>query len=427
MSESKPIEVGSVILRYRLKGDSEVHSRTISREEAEHFSLRLWLLPYCDFAEFSNTNRTTETAPVRQEFLFKHKEPVLEPASLSAPARLIRRKEDAFSMPLICARSGIALGKFVPSTGLAVASPYVQHWKQSTFLHPIFSFSLADLIHKANACWQLEKSGTRSFPMQHKQLLFLAMLHASGCIKQDVPCLPAPKQVETHFSRLIEMLSWKYETASERVSFPKLHVWKGAGREDEHNPFANLAIWLDVVEACKEEYENIARTRMKEARRKAHDMAMKSIKRAMYADVSLRRLWGWFTAQVPQVIVENNADLEQLFFAEEQKISVWTAPDIEALETIFLKYCELGSSVSHEFNKRINQLKEWLNIYNDTFEIVTDSERYAEHKGQDAPRPENFSSRAAYLIAQAKWQLANKSVADVSKPAQQKKEKGADL
>lgn len=340
------------------------------------------------------------------------------------------RDDDKFNIPLICARSGLFLGKFIPGNGLAVATPYVQAWKSSIFLHPIFSLPLGSLITRAEACWQLEKNGVRSFPMAHKQLLFLAMLHASDCIKQDVAGLPSPRIVEAHFNRLIELLGWKQDTASERVSFPKLHVWRGAAREDENNVFGNVGIWLDVVEVCKDEYENISRTRMKEARRKAHDMAMKNIKKAMYEDINLKRLWGWFTAQVPQVILENNADLEQLWYCDEQRIHVWTIEDIEAIETLLLKYCEIGNSVSHEFSKHIKKLAEWLNTYNDTFEIVVDTsaERYASHKGTPEPTQGQFKSKAEYFIARARWQLANKSVSNIpTSILKNKVQKGSDL
>jgi hypothetical protein len=207
---------------------------------------------------------------------------------------------------------------------------------------------------------------------------------------------------------VLELLGWKYETASDRVAFPKLHVWQGAGKEEQGNIFRNVGGWLDVCEVVKEEYENVSRTRQKEARRKAHDMALKSIKRAMYADVSLKRLWNWITSQVPQNILENNPDLEQLFFAEEQRISVWTGEDIEALETLWLRYCETGNSVSYEVGRRIAQLKMQLNIYNDTFELVDMSEQFKEQRGTAEPRPEAFANRAQYLVARAKWQLANK-------------------
>lgn len=320
-----------------------------------------------------------------------------------------RRADDRrYNIPLACARSGLPLGKFLPSGGL-LGTPYLRAWKESAFLHPIFSLNLSELLHKAMANWQLEKSGTRQYPMREKQLQFLAMLWASGCIKQDAAGLPSPKVVETHFPRLIELLSWKYETASERVSFPKLHVWKGAVGEDQDNIFANVPNWLTVCEAWREEYENVARSRQKEAKKKAHELALRSIRKQMYADLSLRRLWNWIGSQVPQIVLENNPDLEQLFFVEEGQIHVWTIEDIEALEALFLSHCETGTSVSFEVSKRIRQLTEWLNIYNDTFEVVVDASRFvAEWKGVPEPQAQQFPTRAAFLVARARWQLANK-------------------
>ena len=399
-----------VILRYRLKSKSDITELVMSPEDQDHWTLRTFVLPFCDWHEWRNN--------LPPEFVIKPQNNSnfapggSKPAPTPENRKIGRREEDKFNIPLMCARSGIPLGKFVPSPGLATASPYVRAWKESTFLHPIFSLGFPELVHRANACWQLEKGGIRQFPLIHKQLLFLAMLHASGLIKQDIPGLPSAKVVETHFPHLIELLGWKYETASDRVAFPKLHVWKGAGGEETGNIFRNVGSWLEVCDAVKEEYENVARTRQKAAKAKAHELAMKSVKRAMYADISLKRLWNWISSQVPQNILENNPELEMLFFAEEAKINIWTNEDIEALETMWLRYCETGNSVSYEVGKRINELKTQLAIYNDTFELVDVSAQFKEHKGIAEPRPENFANRAAYLVARAKWQLANKSSAD---------------
>lgn len=333
----------------------------------------------------------------------------LVPAGVSGTSGAPASHISKFKIPLVCKRSGLLIGEFFPSTGLAKNTPYVTAWKENSFLHPVFSMDLRTLMIRANACWQLEKAGIRQYPMRDKQLLFLAMMHASGCIKQDVAGLPSPRIVETHFARLIELLGWKYETASERVTFPKLHVWKGALREDTNDVFKSVPAWLDASESCRDEYENKARERQKAAKVKAHDAAMKSIRKQMYSDVSLKRLWNWFAAQVPQITLENNPDCELLFFTEEQRINVWTEPDIEALETLFLRHCETGNSVSYEFAKRIRQIAEWLRIYNDTFTIVDTEERFAEHKGTPAPERKDFPNNSGFLIAKARWQLANKA------------------
>lgn len=315
---------------------------------------------------------------------------------------------DKFHMPLVCARSGLFLGKFYPSVGLASTTPYVQAWKETTFLHPIFSWSLSTLIYRAIANWNMEKTGTRSYPMREKQLMFLAMLHASNCIRQDAAGLPAPKIVEVHFPRLIELLSWKNDQASERLQFPRLHIWKGANKEDENNLFVNVPGWIAACESVKEEWENIVRESQKKAKSQAHALAMKSIRRAMYSDISLRRLWNWIKAQAPQTVLEGNADLEQLFFAEENQINIWTKEDIEALEDLVIQYCELGTSVSHEVMKRIKLLMTWWQTYYDTFEIIIDSGMFREHKGEPEPQQKDFDTKAKYLVALARWKLGNR-------------------
>lgn len=329
------------------------------------------------------------------------------PVSADRPLPRVQRADDKFNIPLKCSLSGIPLGKFVPSVGLAVATPYVTAWKQTAFLHPVFSLKLSEVLHRSEACWNLEKSGTRTFPTQHKQLLFLAMLHASGCIKQDVPGLPAPKTTETFFMQVFEVLTWKYEMATDRIAFPKLHIWKGADREHSGDLFTGVPAWLDACKSARAEYENVSRTRMNAAKAKAKELAMRSIRKSMYQDVSMRRLWNWIKAQVPQSTLENNPDLEQLFFAEESQIHNWQAEDIEALEDLLLTHCETGNSVSFEVSKRIRQLADWRKTYFDTFEIVM-PEQFTEHKGKPEPRPEQYTSRAAYLVAHAKWKLGNR-------------------
>lgn len=384
----------------------------LSSEDADHFSIRLWLLPATDWHEHTN-NAVIEQRKQATEWPRKLSSLSREvaPMSASAPLRLpaeSKREDDKWNIPLICARSGVKLGKFIPASGMK-PTPYVHAWKTSTFLHPVFSLELPALISRATACWQLEKAGMRQYPMLDKQLLFLAMLHSSNCIKQDVAGLPSAKVVETCFPRLIELLGWKHDTASDRVSFPKLHIYRSRS-EEEFGLFSTVSSWLDLCEVCKDDYENTARTRQREAKRKAYEMSLKNIRRQMYSDISLKRLWKWFETQVPQMILENNSDLEQLWYSEESRIQVWTAEDIEALEGLFLKHCEIGNSVSHEFNKRIQQLGEWLRIYNDTFEIVeTEKVLFPESVGVPEPKSEDFpGNRAGFLVARARWQLANK-------------------
>lgn len=312
-----------------------------------------------------------------------------------------------FHMPLVCARSGVFLGKFYPSVGLASTTPYVNAWKETTFLHPIFSLSLSTLLHRATACWTLEKTGTRQFPIQHKQLLLLAMLHASGCIRQDVAGLPSPKIVEIHFPRVIELLGWKNDQASERLQFPRLHIWKGAIREDETNLFANVPMWIGACEGVKEEWESVTRETQKKAKALASAAAMRNIRRAMYQDISLRRLWNWISTQVPETVLVNNPDLQQLFFTTEDQINVWEAEDIEALEDLVLQYCELGNSISHEVMKRTKQLMEWYQLYYDTFEIVVDTTRFEGFKGMPEPQLKDFKTKAEWLVSVARWKLGN--------------------
>lgn len=317
----------------------------------------------------------------------------------------------AFNIPLICSRSGLRIGNFIPNTGLygktsaEGMSPYVKGWKETTFMHPIFSISLSALYHRAESMYLLEKRGKQQYPALQKQLMFLALLHASDCIIQTVPCLPSEKTANSYFPNLLELIARKKD--STRLQLPKLHIWYGAAGEMAKDPFSQISVWLSACTEVMEEYEHTIRTRQKVAKQQAAALALKNIKRNLYEDLSIRKLWSWVSTQIPEFEQNQWPEMRDLFFASEKNISVWTIGEMEDLENILLTYCETGNSVSHEVFKRMNQLKTWLTIYNDTFEILIE-DFHPELRGTPAPEPKNFQNRSSYLIAEAKWKLANK-------------------
>ena len=135
-----------IILNYRLKGEKEVRTFSlISAEDAAHFTIR-HVLQMTDWHEWKNN--------LPPEFVIKKNNNVefapggSKPMGVAEKRTVGRREEDKFNIPLMCARSGIPLGKFIPSPGLATASPYVKAWKESTFLHPIFSLQFRELFHR---------------------------------------------------------------------------------------------------------------------------------------------------------------------------------------------------------------------------------------------------------------------------------------
>lgn len=314
-----------------------------------------------------------------------------------------------FRIPFVCRRSGLKLGDFFPVSSLAGTSPYVHAWKETALYHPIFSLSLPAIIHRATAWHQLEKTGTRKFPMLQKQLLMLAMLHASGCIKQDIPALPSPRITDTFFGQVLEMLGWKNEISSDRLKLPMLHIWKGAAREMQADPFSQIPIWLKACASVKDDYENTVRTRQRAAKQQAANLAMKSIRRNMYEDISLRRLWNWMEAQIDSSLLSTDDSEKELFFVSEKNIQLYTHDEIDDLERLFLENCETGNSISHEVSRRINKIRSQLRIYEDTFEIQVDGATlHPEFHGQPAPEPSQFRNRVEFLVAKAKWELANK-------------------
>ncbi len=319
------------------------------------------------------------------------------------------------SISLVCARSGLRLGDFQPADYSSLGtSPFVAQWKKTSFLHPVFNLSFSDVCRKAVACWMLEKQGDKRYTMQYKQLLMLALLHSSGCIKQDIPALPTPKAVELHFAKLIDIMSWKLDVDSERLQLPRFHVWYGARGENGSDPFVTLDAWVAACETVREEYETVTRTKKAAAKEKARALALRSIRASLYTDISLRRLWNWLEAQVDSMEMSNNAELESLFFCADSNISAWELEDIQALEDLFIANCELGNSISYEVQKRISYLRSQREAYADAFEIVTTGNEFPEWKGLPKPERKSFQTSAEFAIACARWSLANKPAVSAS-------------
>ena len=238
--------------------------------------------------------------------------------------------------------------------------------------------------------------------------MFLALLHAGNGIIQDFPCLPSPKIVEIHFARLIELMSWKEDINSDRLNFPRLRIGKQQSSRESPEPFANIGSRLQACDNCKDDYDNVVRERQKAAKKLAHQAAMRSIKRQMYADISIKRLWNWIDVQVPQMEMQNNPELKELFFIDDDKVQAFQEEDVSNLEAMVLEHCELGNSISHEVMNRIRHLREQQALYIDTFEIVLEKQ-FQEFADQPAPSARDFPTRAAYLVAQARWSIAQKT------------------
>lgn len=326
-------------------------------------------------------------------------------------------KDPRFSIEMRCTRSGLVLGKFFPNTGLynenvkgqsmEGMSPYVRDWKQTQSFHPIFSVSWVGLDSRISSCYQLEKAGKISYPMWQKQLHLLAMMYATDSIVQDVPALPSPKMTEAHFADVLALCQWKMNVASSRIAFPKLHVWKGAAGEFVGDLFQQLPVWIRLCKEVQDEWANAVRERSRLARKAAQDLAMKNIRKLAYEDISLRKLWNWMEVQIPSKEHADWPEMKDLFFVKDSEIHLWTPSEIETLEEIFLEFCEVGNSVSHECGKRINAIRKMKRDYDDTFEI-TKGEQFPELRGTKKPEKKDFPSLGAFYVAEAKWNLANR-------------------
>jgi hypothetical protein len=130
------------------------------------------------------------------------------------------------------------------------------------------------------------------------------------------------------------------------------------------------------------------------------------------APKSTKLLWRWFVANMPS---RYEADLEgwmrSIYFAKDDDILKFTVADIDLFEEIVACECPVGNSISYAFNQVLAARREYVSSYFQGFEIIIPDaikqEREAGEIPSEAPKREDFPSKIAYVIAEAKWKIAH--------------------
>lgn len=324
----------------------------------------------------------------------------------------------AYSMPLVCKRSGITVGNLSVTT-VAGHMPMVGQWKETMVLHPLFSLTPVALLHFARNTWfrfcsfSLEEGMDDALTAKQEQTLrvtALAMLHHLANVRQDIPWLPDWSEVSAHWSSLMALSYWKAALESERFRFPAIHISK-------FEPTLELKSYLQACWQVKKDYETRVSERIEQERLRATETAMIALRDEIAGarPTSSRQLWRWFLAHLPKRYeADSEGWMRTLFFAKGDDVKKFTMADIDLFEEIFLCEVPTGSSISHAFSEVLASKRKVLEDHVETFEILIpqtiQDEAAAGAIPLAEPKREDFASKVAYMIAHAKWSLAHTNV-----------------
>lgn len=321
----------------------------------------------------------------------------------------------SYTLPLICKRTNIVLGSLNLMT-VAGHMPMIGHWKDSMCLHPLFSLAPTPLLHFARNTWfrfcafspeeGLDEHVTRK-QEQTLQVTALALLYQLTEIRQDIPWLPEWKEVSAHWSSLVALSFWKCYLDSKRFRFPSIHISRLEGSFE-------LKSYLQTCWEVKKKYETAVNERIEVERLKTAEAAMVALRDEIAGarPTSARQLWRWYVANMPpRYKPDTEGWMSTLFFSKGEEIRNFTIADIDLFEEIFLCECPTGSSISHAFSEILASKRKYLQDHFEAFEILVPESIIAAKAAGDIPVEEpqlkDFPSRAAWMIARAKWKLAH--------------------
>lgn len=327
-------------------------------------------------------------------------------------------------------------------TGTVVASincikvaghvPYLSHWKEQQAIHPLFSLELKPLLKFAAHAWAHfcsltpeEAANTKQIARQEQilQITALAILHKISDIQQTTVWVPSIVSVSNNWNSLIPLAHWKNLLDSKRFKFPVLRISKNNVASTEHRASADstsqaaidLTSYLTTCWEAKKDYESRIKEAAEAEKARAADEALIEIRNDLQrkAPRSKKLLWRWFSAHLPS---RYSRDMEgwmwDLFDAEtEAEVCEFTMADIDLFEEIILCEIPTGSSVSHAFLDRLSHKRKLLETRFNTFEILIPEAVAAEKEAgtiaAEEPVLTAFPNKTAFLIAHAKWKLAN--------------------
>jgi hypothetical protein len=363
-----------------------------------------------------------------------------EPAGTYNPhltAQPLAQKTNLPTRVINCAYSGVPL---VSVTALCSLGWPMLSNLQTAMYHPVYGHSLDRLISEYKAKLQVaEDSEWQCYEREETDLRLLtsAIMYAIGAMwippegshVRIEPSLPAWRVVVGSGKRLAAVASWYHFATSKRMKFPLYRVTKTAHNEN----WDNLSGWIDEAFEIKKQWEkgrvNPVMDELSAARLKETEETVSL--GSLYGRMDFNKIWNWVDTQMAEHAeypVGRRATFKELFLTGDLNPEDWTVDDVEDLQFAITETCDIGNTVTHFINKRLNGIKANIIDFFSTFTIIGDTRKesamtelekektgamLAEYDTRvDAleelpppPKQSSFETKALFYRAQAQWNI----------------------
>lgn len=308
-------------------------------------------------------------------------------------------------------------------------APYLKEWQQSIVVHPLFSLSTPAILSWTRKNWNRvfrdASDHVTDIEKLQFQIAFVAVLHTLDAIKQEVPILPSFSVVQRNMQSLLEIAYWKFYLDSKRFRFPTLRI----NKLNANVALEDIGAYFAVCNSVRADWESKRDTLAEEAKLETARRVERLVRGSHVKAVSRKALWNWFIASI---MAKNKrkfeldewkewlADSSKLWFASDNVRLQFSLDDVQAIEDVFIQECELGTTISHTFQKELNSIRATISDHLSMWDIDWDetnngpSRMSADGTVQIPARPPEpgpephisaYRSRFDYLKALATWKM----------------------
>lgn len=318
-------------------------------------------------------------------------------------------------MKVICRYSGLPLYKTPYLIGMNLADT-----------HPIFRAKKKLILNP-----QMVHNFAKSESFEEKKLIFLAVLNATDLVEFRVPADPSLQTVETCFYKLMHTAGWlayaEY-TYKQVVGFPQFVV------SEETKDLKSLSNWISRVEEIKEQAlkKDIDRDRAaslvqreQEIRKEIGEATMlhraftPGLARWALEFANLKktdeRYLKWIKilcSPLSDAWVYSLDDIREIehYLEEELPIDHPQVISVMAQVRLLFRECKKGFTEFALFNDDDGKdsAESFIILDDETGELKTTS-RHVEDVPATEPVQKDYPTKVAYLVAMAKWKLANRN------------------
>lgn len=321
-------------------------------------------------------------------------------------------------IPLRCSITGIVFGELIVSVSVPGSQPYISAFRESITYHPIFSLSLSKNLAVFRNTLERQLSGESQD--DSLEVSFVSLLYKIGSLEirnPHKPIIPTRNCALSNGHRLIHIVQ---RFIQKSFKPPVLVISSFHENENMKGIKDYLELLVDFLAAQDKKRDSFD----EEERAIIQSSAIASIRRP--ERIAKKSLWRWCENFIIHSSYKPDVErLHYLFFAGKKEILSLKRDELSFLLTTLESILPLGTPLLTEVRKHCEaQLTTWENHFKDFWIVDTVAEMWAKtplpevkwtedaaritvQPGEPKPVETDFPKRSAYIVALARWNLAN--------------------